>query len=446
MPIISLIPFIGLLLSIAIIPLLAPLFWHRNFGKISAFWSLLFIFPFLYHYGISEALYHLLHVLLLEYIPFIILLLSLYTISGGIRLKGYLAGTPLINTLLIMIGTVLSSWMGTTGSAMLFIRPLLRANKRRKFKVHIIIFFIFLVANIGGSLTPMGDPPLFLGFLNGVSFFWTTKILFLPMLFVSIILLMIFYMIDSYYYKKEEFQFEYSINNNNPLILEGKINFILLLGVMLFVLLSGLWNSNYCFTLMKVHLDLQNIVRDVSLVVLAFISWKFTKPHIRNKNGFTWFPIQEVSKLFIGIFLTIIPAIAILNAGEHGALKDILLMVQDDDGNNLNSAYFWITGVLSSFLDNAPTYLVFFNLAGTSTPEGMEIAKYLMYEIPTTLLAISLGAVFMGAMTYIGNAPNFMVKSIAEENKVRMPSFFGYILWSFIILVPIFMLVNIIFI
>ena len=266
------------------------------------------------------------------------------------------------------------------------------------------------------------------------------------MLFVSIIILIIFYMIDSYYYKKEEFQFEYSINKNNPLILEGKINFILLLGVMFFVLLSGIWDSNYRFTLMNVHLYLHNIIRDVSLVILAFISWKFTNPHIRNQNGFTWFPIQEVSKLFIGIFLTIIPAIAILNAGEHGALKDILSMVKDDDGNNLNSAYFWITGVLSAFLDNAPTYLVFFNLAGASTPEGMDIAKYLMYEIPATLLAISLGAVFMGAMSYIGNAPNFMVKSIAEENKVRMPSFFGYILWSFIILVPIFMLVNIIFI
>ena len=194
--IISLIPFMGLLLSIAFIPLFAPIFWHHNYGKISAAWSMAFILPFLYHYGFSETIYQILHVFLLEYVPFIILLLTLFTISGGIRLKGYLAGTPRVNTLLIMIGTVLSSWMGTTGSAMLLIRPIIRANKSRKYKVHIIIFFIFLVANIGGSLTPLGDPPLFLGFLHGVSFFWTTKAMFLPMLFSSTLLLLIYFVID----------------------------------------------------------------------------------------------------------------------------------------------------------------------------------------------------------------------------------------------------------
>jgi Na+/H+ antiporter NhaD/arsenite permease-like protein len=197
---------------------------------------------------------------------------------------------------------------------------------------------------------------------------------------------------------------------------------------------------------MNVHLHFHNIIRDIVLLTLAYISWKFTNPIIRNQNGFTWVPIQEVSKLFAGIFITIIPAIAILNAGENGVFKGILTVLQDQNGNNLNSSYFWLTGILSAFLDNAPTYLVFFNLAGISTLGGMEVAKYLMYEIPETLLAISLGAVFMGAMTYIGNAPNFMIKSIAEENKVRMPSFFGYLLLSSVILIPVFILVNLIFI
>ena len=442
LPLFSLVPFIGILLSIAVVPLLAPIFWHRNFGKISAFWAISFLIPFIIWTGFGEALHQFLHVILLEYIPFILLLLALFTISGGIHLKGYLAGTPKVNTLILLIGTALASWMGTTGAAMLLIRPILRANKTRKNKIHTIIFFIFLVANIGGSLTPLGDPPLFLGFLHGINFFWTTKALFVPMLVSSVILLIVYFLLDTYYYKKEN----HSVNEDQykePLSIDGKGNFILLAGVILAVLMSGFWKPDISdISIHGIHLTIPNIMRDISLVLLTLISWRFTDLNIRNQNGFTWFPILEVAKLFAGIFITIIPAIAILRAGQKGVMGAIINLVTDTAGNPVNTMYFWLTGLLSGFLDNAPSYLVFFNIAGSSAPENMEIADYLMYGIPDTLMAISLGAVFMGAMTYIGNAPNFMVKSIAEENDITMPSFFGYMLWSILILIPVFIIVS----
>ena len=431
------IPFIGILLSIAIVPLVAEKFWHHNFGKISLFWALLFIIPFIYNYSFNLAFYEFLHVILLEYIPFIVLLLSLYTVGGGICIKGNLVGTPKLNFIILLIGTILSSWMGTTGSAMLLIRPLIRANAWRENKTHVIVFFIFLVANVGGSLTPLGDPPLFLGFLQGVSFFWTTKALFVPMVIVSILLLFIFYFVDSFYFKKEFDQ--KPLTSKIDLSIEGKINFVFLLGVVSAVLLSGFWNPHLDFTIFGVHLALQNVVRDIILIVITLLSLKLTANNVREANSFTWFPIVEVAKLFAGIFITIIPAIAILKAGQNGSLAFIINLVTDQSTKlPINSMYFWLTGILSSFLDNAPTYLVFFNTAGGDALE-------LMSTLETTLLAISCGAVFMGAMTYIGNAPNFMVKSIAEENNINMPSFFGYMIWSVTILVPIFIIISYIY-
>ena len=442
LPLFSIMPFIGILLSIAIVPLVAPMFWHHNFGKLSVFWAISFLIPFILWRGYDEALHQFLHVILLEYLPFIILLLALFTISGGIRLKGYLAGTPKVNTLILFIGTVLASWMGTTGAAMLLIRPIIRSNKNRKNKVHTIIFFIFLVANIGGSLTPLGDPPLFLGFLHGINFFWTTKALFLPMLVSSFILLSVYFLLDTYYCKKEKYIVKVD-EYKEPLSIDGKGNFILLGGVVVAVLLSGFWKPLFNdITIHGIHLQIPNIMRDISLLLLTGLSWRYTDMKIRNQNGFTWFPILEVAKLFAGIFTTIIPAIAILRAGQKGVMGAIINLVTDTAGNPVNTMYFWLTGLLSGFLDNAPTYLVFFNIAGSSAPENMEIADYLMYGIPDTLMAISLGAVFMGAMTYIGNAPNFMVKSIAEENDITMPSFFGYMLWSILILIPVFIIVS----
>ena len=436
-------PFVGILLSIAILPLIGPVFWQRNYGKVSAFWALSFLLPFTIVKGIEIAIYELLHVLLLDYFPFIVLLFSLYTISGGIRIKGRLSGTPQMNTLLIFIGTILASWMGTTGAAILLIRPILRANKWRKHTVHTVVFFIFLVANIGGALTPIGDPPLFLGFLHGVDFFWTTKIMLFPMCLVSIALLIIYYLIDSFYYRKEIIPDERYIQDKEPVGIEGIGNIILLLCVISTVLMSGFWKPNITdINIFGINITIQSLLRDFILIFLVFMSLHITDRNVRDKNGFTWYPILEVGKLFGGIFITIIPAIAILKAGNDGTLSSIIDMVVDTEGNPVNAMYFWLTGILSSFLDNAPTYLVFFNIAGSSAPDGTIMAEFLMQQVPETLMAISAGAVFMGAMTYIGNAPNFMVQSIAEENNVNMPSFFGYMLWSIVILLPIFLILT----
>jgi len=432
------IPFIGILLSIAAGPLVAPHFWHNNFGKISFFWALALIVPFLFFEGYSTTLYEVLHIILLDYIPFIILLLALFTISGGIRIKGTLVGTPMLNTIIIFIGTILASWMGTTGAAMLLIRPLIKANQHRENKVHVIVFFIFLVANIGGSLTPLGDPPLFLGFLKGVDFFWTTTAMLKPMIFMVVSLLLIFFIIDSRFYGLEDHSKNPNTESKEKLGIEGSINFLFLLGVVLAVLMSGIWKPHVSFNVYHVHVELQNLLKDILLLALTAMSWIFTSKKLRERNQFTWFPIQEVAKLFAGIFVTIIPAIAILKAGTGGALASVINSVSSD-GSPVNYMYFWLTGILSSFLDNAPTYLVFFNTAGGD-------AATLMGPLHDTLLAISAGAVFMGANTYIGNAPNFMVKSIAEERGISMPSFFGYMIkYSIPILIPLFILVSIIF-
>jgi len=433
------VPFAGILLSIAIFPLVAPDFWHHHFGKISAFWAAAFLIPFTVVFGASIAVYEVIHVLLLEYIPFIILLLSLFTVAGGVRVRGRLVGTPILNTGFLVIGTLLASWMGTTGAAMLLIRPLMRANEKRKYRVHTIVFFIFLVANIGGSLTPLGDPPLFLGFLKGVEFFWPTTHMFMPMLMVSVILLALYFAIDSVLVKKEGGLPEPDPNEAHEAIgIDGKVNFLFLAGIVAAVLMSGIWKPHLELVIYYVHWELQNIARDVLLLLIAFLSWKITPMQNRAANGFTWFPIMEVGKLFVGIFLTIVPAIAILKAGTSGALSGVVSMVSSPEGEPINQMYFWLTGILSSFLDNAPTYLVFFNTAGGD-------AQALMGPMAQTLLAISAGAVFMGANTYIGNAPNFMVRAIAEEGGVRMPSFFGYMAWSGLILVPIFVLVTFVF-
>ncbi len=434
------IPFAGILLSIAVIPLVAPMFWHHHFGKVSLAWALAFLLPFAASYGVPLTIYELLHTLLLEYIPFIILLLALFTVSGGIYVRGNLHGTPALNTGLLALGTLLASIMGTTGAAMLLIRPLIRANDNRKHNVHVVIFFIFLVGNIGGSLTPLGDPPLFLGFLKGVDFFWTMRAMLMPMLFCSVVLLVLFYMLDFYFFHRGREQRPRRLDPtpDTRVGIEGKINFLLLAGVIGCVLMSGFWKPAVTFEIAGIALELQNVVRDVLLLGLAGLSWKLTSTEVRAANAYSWGPILEVAKLFIAIFVTIIPAIAILRAGNDGALAPLVAMVTSPSGEPVNMMYFWLTGLLSSFLDNAPTYLVFFNLAGGDSGA-------LMTSLSTTLLAISCGAVFMGANTYIGNAPNFMIKAIAEERGIRMPSFFGYMAWSCVILLPLFAIMTLIF-
>jgi Na+/H+ antiporter NhaD/arsenite permease-like protein len=327
--------------------------------------------------------------------------------------------------------------MGTTGAAMLLIRPLIRANAWRQHKVHLVVFFIFLVANIGGSLTPLGDPPLFLGFLKGVEFFWPTRAMFWPMLLVASLLLLIFYALDQVMLRRETTSPPEATQNEPAFRVEGKVNILLLLGVVLAVLMSGVWHPGLSFTVYHVEMELQNVLRDVLLLTTALLSWWLTPARTRQANEFSWFPIVEVAKLFAGIFVTIIPAIAILRAGINGALAPVIYLVSSD-GEPVNAMYFWATGILSSFLDNAPTYLVFFNTAG-GDPEQ------LTGPLSSTLLAISAGAVFMGANTYIGNAPNFMVRAIAEERGVSMPSFFGYMAWSCVFLLPLFMVVTLVF-
>ena len=434
------VPFIGILFSIALFPLFAHHFWEQHYGKISLFWSLSLLLPMLVLHGFSTTLYELLHTYLLEYIPFIILLFALFSITGGIAITGTMMGTPALNTAILVIGTLIASWMGTTGAAMLLIRPLLRANSGRKNKVHLVVFFIFLVANIGGSLTPLGDPPLFLGFLKGVDFFWTTQHTFLPYLLLSCLLIALFYLIDVTLYKREVASGHEAFSHLEkgvPIAIKGRINLLLLLGVIGAVLMSGSWDSGITLTVYHVDITLQALARDVLLIVIALLSLKFTPRPTRALNDFNWEPILEVAKLFAGIFITIIPAIRILSSGAEGAMGAVVNLVSNPDGSANDMMYFWVTGLLSAFLDNAPTYLVFFNTAGGDAPR-------LMAEV-TTLLAISAGAVFMGAMTYIGNAPNFMVRSIAESQGVKMPSFFGYMLWSSCILLPCFLLITVMF-
>ncbi|MFP6558467.1 sodium:proton antiporter [Paraburkholderia sp. B3] len=428
-------PFAGMLLSIAFYPMFAPVFWHRHFGKIAAAWALAFLVPFAATHGIAATWPMFLHALIDEYLPFIVLLGSLYTIAGGICVYGTLHGSPRTNTAILALGALLASVMGTTGAAMLLIRPLLRANDNRRHNVHVVVFFIFLVANAGGMLTPLGDPPLFLGFLNGVGFFWTTQHLVLPMLFVCGVLLAVFYVLDARFFGREgetRAAFLDPTPDTGWLGIGGKFNFVLLAGAIGLVLLSGVWKPGIAFAVPGAHIELQNLVRDAGLVLLAVASLVFTPREARAGNEFNWAPIAEVAKLFAGIFVTIAPVIAILRAGEAGAFAGLIRLVNDAPGRPNDAMYFWATGLLSSFLDNAPTWLVFFNLAGGD-------ASALMTSGAKTLAAISAGAVLMGANTYIGNAPNFMVKAIAESRGVRMPGFFGYLGWSCAILVPIFL-------
>lgn len=438
LPIWSGLPFAGILLSIALMPLFVPRFWHHHFGKVSFFWSIVMAVPFLIAYK-ATAFHEIIHIVLIDYIPFIILLWALFTVSGGIVLKGGFAGKPTTNLLMLLTGTILASLIGTTGAAMLMIRPLIRSNQQRKFKVHIFVFCIFLVANIGGSLTPLGDPPLFLGFLHGVGFFWTLRLL--PIMgSVCLLLLAIFYALDSYYYKKETIQPENS-GTKERFVIEGAHNFFYLAGIISAILLSGMLHLGELTILGNIHLEISGILRDVALILMGFLSLKTTRRTIREENGFTWHPIKEVAILFAGIFITIIPALDMLRAGAGGSLAFIINAVQHP------WQYFWASGILSSFLDNAPTYLTFFNTALGQLFPGMENGvTQLMTVKPLYLLAISAGSVFMGANTYIGNAPNFMVKSIAEENGIIMPSFFGYIFkYSLVILIPVFIIVTFIF-
>jgi len=401
----SVIPFILMLLSIAVIPLKWEHWWEDNFHKliISAVLGIpmgVFFFIFDYH--------ELLHVLE-EYIAFIIYVGSLFVISGGILLRGDVKVSPKVNTAIIAIGACLASFIGTPGASMLLIRPLLRINGNRKYVKHTVIFFIFLVSNIGGCLTPLGDPPLYLGYLEGVPFTWTF-VLWKNWLFMVILVLIVFYFFDSYYFRKENKEELYKGAGRQKLQMVGLNNFLWLGGVMASVAFLPYFP-----------------LREIVMLLMVVISLKTTPKGFREENKFTYHPVIEVAFLFIGIFLTMIPALYILRT--RGTELGVTEPWQ----------FFWITGFLSSFLDNAPTYLTFFSLGQSLGGENLVALTGVAQDI---LIAISIGAVFMGANTYIGNGPNFMVKAISDEAGYKMPSFLGYMVWSFGILVPLFLIVT----
>lgn len=431
-------PLAGLLGSIAIGPLAAPHLWHRHYGKVSAFWALALLVPFAAVHGFGPVASEVVHAALLEYLPFVVLLFSLFTISGGLLVRGNLRGSPGVNTAILAVGTLLASVIGTTGASMVLIRPLLRANDDRRRNAHVVVFFIFLVSNIGGSLTPLGDPPLFLGFLQGVDFFWTTVHIAPETGLLVAILLPLFYVIDRWFYAREGLRRPDPTPDTETLGLSGLVNIPLMMGVVAAILMSGVWKPGIEFDVFGTHVPLQAVVRDVLLVALALASLKLTPTELRERNGFDWEPIREVAKLFAGIFAVLIPALLILKAGLDGHAAPLVALVSDEAGAPRPAMYFWLTGMLSSVLDNAPTYLVFFNLAGGDAAE-------LMTEKAATLAAISGGAVFMGALTYVGNAPNFMVLAIAKNRGVNMPGFFGYMAWSYAILIPCFALLTWVF-
>lgn len=434
MPLWASIPFVLMLLMIAICPLLHRVehWWEKNSSKLIV--SLALGIPTATYLIVNGGAHLLEHQLLFDYIPFIILLGSLFVITGGINLKGDIEATPQINTLFIGIGAVLASVMGTTGAAMLLIRPLIRTNSERTFKVHTILFFIACVANCGGLLTPLGDPPLFLLYLRGAEFTWFLHLL-PEWAFVNIMLLLTFYIIDSYYYKKEHKEaIALDKANKSALKIEGCLNFVWLIGVVLSV---AFINPGTIPAMAEEHAPLYiKFLREIVLLVLILLSMFTTKKRVREENKYTWTPIIEVAVLFLGIFTTMVPTMAYLkaNAGSWGL--------------DTPWQFYYLTGGLSSFLDNAPTALAFHGVASGLPEAAMQaIDTTIVAEIPEILLkAISVAAVFFGAMTYIGNGPNFMVKAIAEENGIKMPSFFGYIVkFSLVILLPIYILTQLLF-
>jgi Na+/H+ antiporter NhaD/arsenite permease-like protein len=430
------IPFVGLLLSIAFLPVFAAGFWHRYFALIALLWCGAVLFPLFLLRPMTLAGPALAETLLAEYLPFVILLGTLFIVAGGIRLTGRIGGTALSNTGLIAFGTAIASLIGTTGAAVLLIRPLVRANQHRQHATHIFVFFIFLVANIGGALTPLGDPPLFLGFLSGVDFFWFARSLSPLMGLLAILLLALLYALERFVFLPRE-QPRPVAPPGDRITIQGSVNLLLLLIVLGLVLMSGVWRPGIDIPIAGVTIGLQNLLRDIGLVVIALASLSLTSPDNRRLNGFSWFPIVEVVVLFLAIFITMVPLIAMLHAGSDGPLASLMALTQGKAGPE-PWRFFWMVGGLSSVLDNAPTFLVFWHVAGGD-------AATLTTRDAALLQAIASGAVFFGALSYIGNAPNFLVRSIVEQQGLKMPSFLGYVGWSTVVLLPCFALVGWVF-
>ena len=436
-------PFLGMILSIAIFPLVLPDFWSKHFGKVSLAWALIVLFGLAIVQGVSVSAYSFILVMFEQFLPFILLLLSLFTITGGIKLKGQLAGSPTINTSILFVGALLASILGTTGAAVLLIRPLINANGWRKHKLHTILFFIFIVGNIGGTLTPLGNPPVLMGFISKIPFFWPTVALFAPTALATVILLVMYFIVDTILHKKETAT---PPPSSTSISFDGKWNFLLLIGVVAAVMVSS-FDLGTAFTLLYVPMPVGTLIELVAFGLITFISVKITSKAVRESNNFTWHPIIEVGKIFAAIFVCMAPLIAMLRAGADGPMGFIIQSLSSSDGTPLNGMYYWLSGGLSAFLDSAPAYLVFFNTAAApAAAAGMAPHTFMLTVLPNTLIAITAGASFMGAISYIGNAPNMMIKAIAEENGIKMPSFFGYVGWAILVLVPVFILVQYLFI
>jgi Na+/H+ antiporter NhaD/arsenite permease-like protein len=435
MPLWLALPFPALLLSIALGPIFAKKLWHVHYGKAAAFWAALSLVLLVANEGATPTLAAFIHSMLADYLPFILMLFALYAAAGGIVVSDLNRATPLTNTGLLAAGTLAASLVGTIAAPMILVRPLLQANAKREHQVHVMVFVIFLVANIGGALSPLGNPPLFFGFLRGVDFFWPLQHLWPHLLLTSGLLLLVFFLIDSYFFGKEKVAAE---ETEMRLQIRGLKNVALILAAVAAILMSAIWRPRVAIDLLGTRLELQNVARDAVMLAIGLISLAVTPRADHEANHFNWGPLEEVAKLFAAIFICIIPIMAMLAAKSHGSFEPFVAALSHPDGTPNNGAYFWATGLLSSVLDNAPTYLVFFGLAG-----GHPAA--LMGPLGGTLAAISLGAMFMGALTYIGNAPNFMIYALARRARVPMPGFFGYLAWSGAILVPVFVLVTLVF-
>lgn len=424
------IPFCGIIFSMSFLPLICPKFWEKHGGYIPLFWTVGYLICVGCVFGLHSIIPATLEPLVNDYISFVVQIASLYIVAGGIFITFPNGQGPIFNTIFLLIGSLLAGWIGTTGAAMLLIRPFLRANAKRKYKVHLMVFFIFLVANIGGAATPLGDPPLFIGFLKGVDFFWFIKHL-RPVLFETIfVLCALFYVIDAFLFKKETGHYAVS-RDNASFVIRGTRNLFFLILILATVILCQFKGT---FTLFGETYNYSSLLRNIILSTIAWTSIKVTHKKVREENGFTFAPIREVAEFFIAIFVTVTPILSILGKGENGTLASLFNWIAPN-GEFVLSKCFWVSGLLSSMLDNAPTFLIFFHLASGNAAE-------LMTDKAALLMSFSISTVFMGALTYIGNAPNLMVRSIAQNYGVKVPSFIGYMCWSVGILFPIFFVIS----
>ncbi|MDR2766539.1 MAG: sodium:proton antiporter [Holosporaceae bacterium] len=428
-------PFLGIILSMSFGPLLWQKFWHRYASYVPLFWSLIYLFFVWRSSGISEIVPAVFEPIVADYLPFVILIATLYVTSGGIFVDFPRWRGPMFNTLFLFFSSTVAGWIGTTGASALLIRPFLRANSHRKYRVHLMVFFIFLVANIGGGVSPIGDPPLFIGFLKGIDFFWFIQHLY-PVIFGATgVLCALFFLMDSLLFRME--QSGNSLQNSAdheklpPIVFRGLKNVLLMVAVLSTVIFCNFKGE---FALYGHSFSHSSLIRNCLLVVIALISLRITPDVIHKRNGFSLLPLKEVAELFAGIFITVTPIINMLNQGSDGIFRPVFEWIAPG-GAFLADRCFWASGLLSSVLDNAPTFLIFFYLTSGDP-------QLLMTTNSHILAAFSISTVFMGALTYIGNAPNLMVRSISSHYGIKTPSFLGYLLWSVTILAPLFFVIS----